>query len=114
MIDTQSMPTLADITRHQAKLRPEDEAIWFEGHKTTYKQLDQRASQVANGLIKAGVKPGHRVSYLGKNMDVYYEILFGASKARASLASMNNRLAAPELQFAVSYTHLTLPTTSRV
>jgi len=50
-------------------------------------------------LIKAGVKPHDRVAYLGKNLDVYYEMLFGVNKARAAFAVMNYRLAAPELQF---------------
>jgi fatty-acyl-CoA synthase len=96
------MPFLADIPRHQAKLRGEAVAMWFEGRETTFSQLDSRSNQIANGLIEAGVKPGDRVAFLGKNMDVYYEMLLGANKARAALAAMNNRLAAPELQFVLS------------
>jgi len=102
VIDTNAMPFLADIPRHQAKLYGEAVAMWFEGEETSFSQLDIRSSQIANGLIAAGVKPGDRVAYLGKNMDVYYEILFGANKARAALAAMNNRLVAPELQFVLS------------
>jgi len=102
VIDTKAMPFLADIPRHQAKIRGAEIAMWFEDRETTFTQLDSRASQVANGLIAAGVKPGDRVAYLGKNMDVYYEMLLGANKARAALAAMNNRLAAPELQFVLS------------
>ncbi len=102
MIDTKAMPFLADIPRHQAKLRGEAVAMWFEGRETTFSQLDSRSNQIANGLIEAGVKPGDRVAFLGKNMDVYYEMLLGANKARAALAAMNNRLAAPELQFVLS------------
>lgn len=102
MIDVKSMPHIADITRHQAKLHGDKTAIWFEGQETSYNELDHRTSQVANGLIAAGVKPGDRVAYLGKNLDVYYEIMLGATKARAALASMNNRLAAPELQFVLN------------
>lgn len=102
MIDTKAMPFLADIPRHQAKIRGEATAIWFEDTETSFSQLDIRSNQIANGLIAEGVKPQDRVAYLGKNMDVYYEILLGANKARAALAAMNNRLAAPELQFVLS------------
>jgi len=35
-------------------------------------------------------------------MDVYYEMFLGANKARIALAAMNNRLAAPELEFVLS------------
>lgn len=99
MIDTKSMPHLADISRHQATLYGDKTALWFEGRETSYAELDRRSSQVANGLIAAGVKPGDRVAYLGKNLDAFYEIMLGATKARAALAPMNYRLAAPELQF---------------
>ena len=102
MIDTQAMPFLADIPRHQATLYGGATAMWFEGRETSFAELDQRTNQVANGLIAAGVKPGDRVAYLGKNMDVYYEMFLGANKARIALAAMNNRLAAPELEFVLS------------
>jgi len=102
MIDIKAMPHLADISRHQAKIYGDQVAIRFEGRDTSYSELDRRTSQVANGLIAAGVKPGDRVAYLGKNLDVYYEMLLGAAKARAALAAMNYRLAPPELQFVLS------------
>ena len=102
MIDTQAMPFLADIPRHQATLYGDATAMWFEGRETSFAEFDQRTNQVANGLIAAGVKPGDRVAYLGKNMDVYYEMFLGANKARIALAAMNNRLAAPELEFVLS------------
>jgi len=102
MINTKAMPFLADISRYQSKIRGDEIALWFEGRETTYSELDARASQIANGLIAAGVKPGDRVAYLGKNLDVYYEILLGAAKARATLAAMNYRLAPPELQFVLN------------
>ena len=102
MIDTKAMPVLADIPRHQATLYGDATAMWFEGRETSFSQFDARTNQVANGLIAAGVKPGDRVAFLGKNMDVYYEIFLGANKARIALAAMNNRLAAPELEFVLS------------
>lgn len=102
MIDTKAMPFLADIPRHQATLYGGATAMWFEGRETSFAEFDQRTNQVANGLIAAGVKPGDRVAYLGKNMDVYYEMFLGANKARVALAAMNNRLAAPELEFVFS------------
>ena len=102
MIDIKSMPHLADIVRHQAKTRPDETALWFEEQETSYAQLDQRSNRAANGLLALGVKPGERVAYLGKNLDVYYEMLFGTVKTRAAFAVMNYRLAAPELQFVLN------------
>ncbi|MEO0981536.1 MAG: long-chain-fatty-acid--CoA ligase [Pseudomonadota bacterium] len=102
MIDVDAMPHLADIPRVQAKTRPDATALWFEGRTTSFAELDARASKVANGLIAAGVGPNDRVAYLGKNLDVYYEMLMGCAKARAVMAAVNNRLAPPEMQFIIS------------
>ena len=84
MIDTEAMPFLADIPRVQAQMRPNDTAFWFEGETTTYQDLDTYSSQVANGLIGAGIEPDDRVGYLAKNTSQYYEMLFGAAKAPAT------------------------------
>jgi len=102
MIELDGVNAIADLPRTQARKRPENIALWFEGKQTTFAELDSLSNKVANGLISAGVKPGDRVAYLGKNSDTYYEILFGATKARAALASINNRLAAPEMEFIAS------------
>ena len=102
MIKFDDINSIADIPRKQAEVRPDAPALWFEGKTTSYAELDERSNRVANALIAAGVEPGDRISYLGKNTDTYYEILFGATKARAALASINNRLAAPEMQFIAS------------
>jgi acyl-CoA synthetase (AMP-forming)/AMP-acid ligase II len=102
MIDVKSMPKLADIPRVQAQLRASETAFLFEGAATSYGALDTRTNQVAHGLIGHGIGPGDRVAYLGKNTDVYYEMLFGCAKARAVLTGINTRLAGPEIQFILS------------
>lgn len=99
MIDVNAMPNIADIPRVQAERLGDAAALWFEGEVTTYADLDRYASQIANGLISAGVQPGDRIAYLAKNSDLYYEIVVGAAKSRSALAGLNYRLAAPELKF---------------
>ncbi len=102
MIDTEAMPFLADIPRVQAQMRPEDTAFWFEDETTTFRELETYSNQVANGLIRLGVEPDDRVGYLAKNTSQYYEMLFGAAKARAVMTAVNTRLAAPEVKFILS------------
>lgn len=102
MIELDGIECVADIPRFQARTRPQETALWFEGQETSFAEVDARANRVANALIAANVKPGDRVAYLGKNMDVYYEIMFGTAKARGALAAINNRLAPPEMQFIAS------------
>ncbi len=93
--------TLAEVIRLQAKLRGESTALVFEGRSTSFATLDAHASRVANGLITQGIKPHQRVAYLGKNSDVFIELLLGAIKANVVLAPVNWRLAAPEIAFIV-------------
>lgn len=93
---------VADLSRHQAKLRPGAMAIMCRGQGTTYGELDMRASRVANGLLSVGVEKGARIAYLGKNSEVYFELLLGAAKARCTMVPLNWRLAAPEVDFIVN------------
>jgi acyl-CoA synthetase (AMP-forming)/AMP-acid ligase II len=94
--------TLAEIVRHQAATQPERIALIFADRETSYGALDRRASQVANGLIAAGLRPQSRVALLDKNHDSFFEIWFGAAKANAVLVPVNWRLAPPEIAFVVN------------
>ena len=91
--------SVADIPRLQARLRPDAEAIWFEGRTTTFAQLDAMASQCANALLAQGLKPGDRVGVLAKNTDDFFPLWLGCVKARVTLAPVNWRLAPPEVAF---------------
>ncbi|MGE3075269.1 MAG: fatty acid--CoA ligase [Dehalococcoidia bacterium] len=94
--------SLADVTRAHAEARGAKPALIFEGRTTTFAELDRRASQVANGLIAAGLKPQARVAYLDKNSDRFFEALFGATKANDVLVAVNWRLAPPEVAYVVN------------
>ncbi|MET0969514.1 MAG: fatty acid--CoA ligase [Tardiphaga sp.] len=89
--------TLADVIRHQASTRGASTALLFEGRSTNYAALDRHASQVANALIALGVGPRERIAYLGKNSDLFLELLTGAVKAQVVTAPVNWRLAGPEI-----------------
>jgi acyl-CoA synthetase (AMP-forming)/AMP-acid ligase II len=93
--------TLADVIRVQAQTRGDSIALVFEGRETSYRSLDRNANRVANGLIALGVKPNERIAYLGKNSDLFIELLIGAVKAKVVTAPVNWRLAGPEIAFIV-------------
>jgi len=97
-----SMATVADIVRHHGRTRPDRVALYFEGRRVTYGELDRRASRVAHGLIGAGIKPQTRVAILAKNDLSFFELWFGAAKAGAVLVPVNFRLAPPEIAYVVS------------
>jgi fatty-acyl-CoA synthase len=94
--------TLADVIRLQAQERGDFAALVFEGRCSSYATLDKHTSCIANGLIALGARPNERVAYLGKNSDIFIELLFGAIKAGIVIAPVNWRLAAPEIAFIVA------------
>ena len=97
--EPESIVVLGDIPRVQARRRPDAVAFHFEGRETTYAEFDRRASRVANALIALGLKPGDRVAHLGKNSDLYFELLLGGFKAGVVITPINWRLAAPEIAY---------------
>lgn len=90
---------LADIPAVQARAFGDKPAIQIDERSLTYGELDRRAAQVAGLLAAAGVKPGDRIGWLGRSSEAYFEIFFGAARARACLAPINSRLAVPEIAF---------------
>jgi fatty-acyl-CoA synthase len=92
---------LAEVVRIQGQLRGDAVAFEFEGRTTTFAELDRHTNQIANGLKALGVRPRERVAYLGKNSDVYFELLLGAIKAGVVMAPVNWRLAGPEIAYIV-------------
>jgi acyl-CoA synthetase (AMP-forming)/AMP-acid ligase II len=101
MSDIADAAHLADMIRAQGKLRGYTTAFEFEGRRTSFAGLDIHTNRVANGLKALGVKPHERVAYLGKNSDIYFELLLGAMKANVVMAPVNWRLAGPEIAFIV-------------
>jgi len=89
--------TVADIARRQAIRHPHKVALQMDGRTTTYRSLDAASNRVANALIADGIRPGDRVAFLGKNSDIYFEIMLGCAKAGAVLTPVNWRLAQPEI-----------------
>ncbi|MFD3481998.1 long-chain-fatty-acid--CoA ligase [Streptomyces sp. NPDC058665] len=89
--------TLVDTARFHAEHRPDALAILCEGRGVTYGQLDLESDRVARALDGAGLRPGARVAYLGKESERYYEILFGCAKSGTVLVPVNWRLTAPEI-----------------
>src|SRR5436309_12276379 len=101
MSDIADAQNLADMIRAQGKLRGYSTAFEFEGRRTSFAGLDIHTNRIANGLKGLGVKPHERIAYLGKNSDIYFELLIGAMKANVVMAPVNWRLAGPEIAFIV-------------
>ena len=54
--------SLADYLDVGLSLAPDKPVVVFEGRALTYRELDDAASRIANGLIALGIEPGDRVA----------------------------------------------------
>jgi len=95
------LTTLADIPRVHARERGDAIATEFEGRFTTHAERERRINQIANALIAAGLKPGDRVAHVGKNSDLYFELVFACMKAGVVIVPIVWRLAPPEVSYIV-------------
>lgn len=102
MFDANEVRCVADITRYRAKVQGGETAQVFGTRRTTYAELDAHANRVAQGLIAEGCKPDSRIGYIGKSSDLYFEVLYGAFKAKAVMVGVNWRLAAPEIAYVLN------------
>jgi long-chain acyl-CoA synthetase len=90
-------PPFAGILRYWASHKPTRAALTFQDLTLTWADLYSRSARVAQGLIAAGLKPGDRVAYVGKNGSEFIEILFATSMAGGVVTAINWRLAPAEL-----------------
>src|SRR6202790_914043 len=102
MSDIQEPANLVDMVRVRAKTRGNATAFEFDGRQTSFAEFDIKTNRVADALRAIGVKPRERIAYLGKNSDIYFELLLGAMKANVVVAPVNWRLAGPEIAFIVA------------
>jgi acyl-CoA synthetase (AMP-forming)/AMP-acid ligase II len=91
--------TIHSILEAQAVRDPEGVAIWCEDRRTTFRELHERSNRVAAALLAEGLRPGDRVTFLGRNSECFLELLYGCAKARTVLISINFRLAVSEVRF---------------
>lgn len=94
--------TFIDTIRRHAMATPDMVAFHFEGRDTTYAGFERNTNKVANALITAGFRHGDRISYLGKNSDHFFELMYGAMKAGIVMTPVNWRLAPPEMIYIIN------------
>ena len=89
--------TLVELSAYNAQDLGDKIALVFKDRHTSFAAFDAHTNQIANGLIAAGLKKDDRISFLGRNSDHYFELLFGAMKAGIVVAPIGWRLAEPEV-----------------
>lgn len=89
---------VADLIWEQARARPDQVGLIFEGTEFTYAQMNARANKAAQALLDIGLGPGDRVCWLARNVATFWDALFGAAKIGAVMTPINWRLAPAEVE----------------
>ncbi|WP_373006754.1 class I adenylate-forming enzyme family protein [Hyphomonas sp.] len=82
-------PLFHDLVRLHGKWLPDKAALIDDTKTVTWKTLDERSSQVANGLHVLGIGRGNCVAVLMSNCAEYVEIMYGVLKAGAVIVPLN-------------------------
>jgi acyl-CoA synthetase (AMP-forming)/AMP-acid ligase II len=97
MIDLEGVCNVVDIARTQARKRGGKTALIEDGRRTTFAEIDEKASRIAQRLLADGLVRQERIAFLSKNSGHFFAFAFGVAKAGGALAPINFRLAAPEI-----------------
>lgn len=86
----------------RALITPNREGLVCESVRRTFSELNARANRLAHAMQALGIGHGDRVGMLALNEPEYYDLYFGLAKIGAILVPVNYRLAAPEMQYILS------------
>lgn len=96
------MKTLAELLERNARLFPEQEAVVYQDRRITYGQLLERGLRLASSLHRMGMRHQDRVAVLAMNCNEYFDVFAACQMTGFICATVNFRLAAPELQYILS------------
>lgn len=89
---------LASILENSAAAHPDKVALIFAGSKWTFKEVDEEANLIANGLREMGVQRGDRVTLFLPNVPEFFFWYFGIMKAGAVANPLNVMLKQREIE----------------
>ena len=98
---------LADIRRWgefgmipalNARRTPHRTAVIDDFGEMTFRELDEAAHSVANGLLAKGVKGGDGVAILARNHRWFLVAVYGAARAGARIILLNSEFSGPQIK----------------
>jgi fatty-acyl-CoA synthase len=81
-----------------ARRTPNHTAIIDDDGEVTFKELDEAAHEVANGLLAMGIKGGDGVAILARNHRWFLVAIYGAARAGARIILLNSEFSGPQIK----------------
>jgi fatty-acyl-CoA synthase len=98
LADIQRWGEIGMIPALNARRTPHRVAVIDDEGEMTFKELDDAANAVANGLTARGVKPGEGVALLIRNHRWFLVALYGAARVGARLIMLNSEFSGPQIK----------------
>jgi long-chain acyl-CoA synthetase len=92
---------IAELLILNANRYPNKTAIIYKDKRISYKELNKKVNQIAQGLKNLGVGFGDKVGYLLPNSNQLIEVYFAIQKIGAVAIPLNYRLIPREIEFLV-------------
>jgi fatty-acyl-CoA synthase len=86
------------LPSHNARRTPDRAALIDEDGAFSYRELDDAAHAVANGLIEKGVKGGDGVAILARNHRWFVIANYGAARVGARIILLNSEFSGPQIK----------------
>ena len=99
-----SEKTIADFFEDMVEKQPEHEFIVYpdRGLRYTYAEFNQRANNLAKGLLTIGIKKGDHVGIWAKNVPDWLTFMFATAKIGAVLVTVNTAYQSHEIEYVLS------------
>lgn len=81
-----------------ARRHPDRPAVIDEEGEFSYRELDEAAHAVANGLIEKGVKGGDGIAILARNTRWFLIANYGAARVGARIILLNSEFSGPQIK----------------
>ncbi len=96
--------TVGNLLSDTANRHPNNEALVvpYQKARLTYRDLDDRATEMAAGLIALGLETGDRVGVCAPNMVEWVVLQFATAKAGLILVNINPAYRVSELEFGLN------------
>ena len=89
--------TLGDMVRNNAYKFPAETAFVYGGQHVSFRAHHDRANRLGSAIYEAGIRRQDRISVLSQNTPEFMEIYSAAELSGYIVATVNFRLAAPEM-----------------
>ena len=104
---------IQQLFEKQADLRPDAQALLYEGAWLTFREVEERSNQVANALIARGLGPGKHVAFLLERSLELVTTMIGIAKSGAAYVPIDASYPPDRARFLVQDTQAALVITER-